>query len=109
MEKEVNALPLVSQPAMPSAPPMPRAGEATPYYRGPPEDPHSVDHMTAADAPPPYEDTLQALHSVPYMTAPSAPSYHQQPVQRTQQAMHGHGTPLLHHPTRYQSKEASFG
>ena len=83
MEKEGIPQPLVSQPATASAPPMPLGGEATPYYRGPPQEPHSVDHMTAASAPPPY-------HMVD---------------QTQQQAMHGYNAPLLHHPTPgYQGK-----
>ena len=69
MEKEGLPQPLVSQPATASAPPMPLGGEATPYYRGPPEEPHSVDRMTAASAPPPYhmvdQTQQQAMRSFP--------------------------------------------
>lgn len=84
MEKEGPPQPLVSQPAMASAPPMPQAGEATPYYPGPPQEPYAVDHMTAAAAPPPY-----------------------QAVGQTQQAMYGYGTPLLQQPTGHQGKDPS--
>ena len=77
MEKQGHPQPLVLQPVMASAPPMPPAGEATHYYSGPPEEPHSVYHMTADSAPPPY-------HSI-HQTQPAA--------------MHGYGTPLLHQPT----------
>ena len=108
MERKRPSQPLELQPVMPSAPPMPPADEATSYYWYTPQEPHSVDRLTAADDPPSYEDALQALHSMSYMTAPSAPSYHQQPVDLTQQAMHGYSNPLSHQPTAgHQGKEVS--
>lgn len=124
MGKEGSPQPLTSQPVMASAPPIPPAGEATPYFQGavqelqseehttaataPPyqgiqHELHSVEHMAVASAPPYYQGVQQEIHSLDHMTADSIPPPYQS-ILLTQPSIHGYGTPLRHQPTRHQGK-----